>query len=112
MEKIEEHESECEHRWITDDWFETTKYLFKDFAANCCQLSVDNEYIKEQKWHFYSEREENKYRGVKKFFIGPDQRRFFVDIGVITERYAPLYVYVVGGKEVAKKYKAELRIFW
>ena len=46
IEKIEEHESECEHRWITG-WVLDDGSLrmtnFKDFAAD-----VDNVYIKEQ----------------------------------------------------------------
>ena len=106
MEKIEEHESECEHRMITG-WFLGDNF-FKDFAAK-----VENVYIKEQKWHFKNRMadEEGKNRGVFKFFIGPDQRRFCVDIGKITDEVAPLNVCVVGGKEVAKKYMAELRIF-
>ena len=108
MEKIEEHESECEHRRITG-WVSGLDWnLFKDFAAK-----LDTDYINEQKWHFKGKLEdgEDTYGGVFKFFIGPDQRRFCVDIGKITDRFVPFYIYVVGGKEVAKKYKAELRIY-
>jgi len=103
IEKMEEHESECEYRKII--WGKKV-FLVKDFAA-----MVDNDYIKEQKWHFYAEEEENKYRGVFKFFIGPDQHRFCVEVGILTDEDAPLRVSVIGGTEVAKKYKAELRIF-
>ena len=77
IEKIEEHESECEHRWITG-WVLDDGSLrmtnFKDFAAD-----VDNVYIKEQKWHFkwhFTTDEEGECGGVFKFFIAPDQRRF------------------------------------
>jgi len=104
IEKVNEHESECEHRLITG-WLDTDRYLFKDFAAK-----VDNDYIKEQKWHFKN-KFGPRYGGVFKFFIGPDQRQFCMDIGKITEKDAPLCLYVVGGKEVAKKYQAEVRIF-
>ena len=106
IEKIEEHESECEHRLITG-WV-LGDHLFKDFAAK-----VDNDYIKEQKWHFKGRKtdEEDKYGGVFKFFIGPDQRRFCVDIGKITDEDFTLCITVIGGKEVAKMYKAELGIF-
>ena len=63
--------AKCEYRVITG-WV-LGKCLFKDFAAK-----VDNDYIKEQKWHFKGRKtdEEDKYGGVFKFFIGPDQRRF------------------------------------
>jgi len=106
VEKIEEHQSECEYRVITG-WV-LGKCLFKDFAAK-----VDNDYIKEQKWRFKCRisPQLGEYGGVFKFFIGPDQRRFCLDIGNITDKDAQLNVCVVGGKEVAKKYKAELRIF-
>jgi len=117
IEKIEEHESECGHRWITGRVPGIGYHLFKDFAAK-----VEIDYIKEQKWHFKNrvfgtyEFESKipympRYAGAFKFFMGPDQHRFCVDIGVITDKDVPLRVCVVGGKEVAKKYKAELRLF-
>ena len=105
---MEEHEDECGDRKVKCDF---CKYIpFKDLFQHLKdEHGMDYDAKKWIFWKSVVKDETVCFRDAYKFEIGPDGLVFLTDV-IRDKDFFRIAVRVIGGKQVAKKYRVELRL--
>ena len=118
-DEMEEHEDECEDRKVECDFAGCKDVPFKDLLHHLRDVhKVDYD---TKKWKLINKIKPTRkdesihYKGAYMFETGPDGLVFITDImqdknSILEEGHFRIAVRVIGGYQVAKKYRVELRV--
>jgi len=102
--EIEDHEFECEFRFVDSNVLGGEMILFKNLS-----IIIDEAMKKSDgKWKFESSKRSCKL--AFRDFVGPDGRRFRVILDAYDDTFIKAYAYIIGGKTVANRYRVEMRL--
>ena len=105
--EVEEHEIECEFRFVETNVVCSGIRMFKDvFRAVSAKVKE-----REGKWKLCVERDDGKgYKVAYRDYIDPDGHifRIILDAGLAT--FIEAHATVIGGKRVANRYRVEMRL--
>jgi len=112
-DEMEEHEDECEDRKVECDFAVCRDIPFKDLLQHLKdEHNIDFDI---KKWNMYDKVKPTGkdktvcYKSTYMFETGPDGLVFITDI-MEQEGFFHIAVRVMGGKQVAKKYRVEMRV--
>ena len=116
-DELEKHEDECGQRKIKCDYgcgkfpFKDLLNHYKDAHARDCNESNNKKWLMCNEFKLTGKDESIGYKEAYRYEIGPDGLVFLTDvIQHPTEAFFVMAVRVMAGKQVAKKYRAELRV--
>ena len=99
--EVEEHQYECEFRFVDSNVLDGGKRMFKDL------YSVIDKFMKKNngKW-LLNAAKDLAYRDS----IEPDGHRFRVIINAYDDTFIKAYTYIIGGENAANRYRVEMRL--
>ena len=102
--EVEEHESECEFRFVDSIAQHGGKRMFKDL------FSVIDKSMKENNGKWILNNSNKCCKLAYRELIEPDGRRFRVILNAGDDTFIKAYVYVIGGQIAANRYRVEMRL--
>jgi len=106
-EEVEDHELECEFRFVETRIVGGGKRMFKDIRKSIEKRAKD----REGKWQLYGETEDGKsYKKAFKDIIQADGLTFRIILDSSDPKFLDAGVTVVGGEIVANRYRVEMRL--
>ena len=102
--EVKEHEIECQFRNISPKWYSNDEHLFKNLLF---KIKKEAE-ASDKKWRFYDE--EPIYHAYRDS-IEPDGHTFTIRLdNAASKSCLVAYAVVMGGDQIANKYRVELRL--